>query len=310
MEEYYIYYLDKKIKLSKNKEYRIGRSSDSDIRLPDERVSRKHAILNWSKDAFILSDQGSTNGTFVNDSRIPDSIKLLNEDRIRIGPHDLQFIIKSEEEEIQNPDETLIFEKEIIELSQEIEDPKLRKKILSLKLHYNKKRDSLSGLAYKDELTRLFNRRYFNQKLQEEVERSRRYSRNLSLIMCDIDHFKKFNDTYGHQTGDKVLQKVAELIINNCRASDIPARYGGEEIAVILPETDINGAYRLAEKARIIIEEKAADAAGTVVTVSMGVASFTGNKKTPEDLISAADKCLYKAKESGRNRTTAENETE
>ncbi|RKX76423.1 MAG: hypothetical protein DRP60_07590, partial [Spirochaetes bacterium] len=146
-----------------------------------------------------------------------------------------------------------------------------------------------------------FNRRYFDQKLQEEVNRCGRYGRNLSLILGDIDHFKSYNDEFGHQKGDEVLQSVSEMIRSSCRNSDTAARYGGEELVVILPETDAEGAFLVAEKARKLIEARSGDVAGTAVTISMGIAAFGVENDGPAELVAAADKAMYKAKSSGRN---------
>jgi len=301
MEEHYIYYLDSSLKLSKGKEYIIGRSRDADIQLTDERVSRNHASLRWSGSGFALVDLQSTNGTFVNGGKA-GSIRLLDGDRIRIGPHDLQYIISSgEENTIPQPDDTLIFERKVHELAKEADNPEMAGKIRDLKRYYNQKRDALSDMAFRDELTGLFNRRYFDQKLQEEINRSGRYGRNLSLILGDIDHFKSYNDDFGHQKGDEVLQSVAEMIRRSCRSSDTAARYGGEELVIILPETDSAGALLVAEKARKLIEARAGDVAGRTVTISMGVSSFASGTDGPAELIAAADKALYKAKSNGRN---------
>ncbi|RKX88354.1 MAG: hypothetical protein DRP70_06720 [Spirochaetes bacterium] len=301
MEEHYIYYLDSSLKLSRGKEYIIGRAKEADIQLTDERVSRNHASLRWSGSGFALVDLQSTNGTFVNGGKA-GSIRLLDGDRIRIGPHDLQYIISSSEENsIPQPDDTLIFERKVHELAKEADSPEMAGRIRDLKRYYNQNRDALSDMAFRDELTGLFNRRYFDQKLQEEVNRCGRYGRNLSLILGDIDHFKSYNDEFGHQKGDEVLQSVSEMIRSSCRNSDTAARYGGEELVVILPETDAEGAFLVAEKARKLIEARSGDVAGTTVTISMGIAAFGVENDGPAELVAAADKAMYKAKSSGRN---------
>ncbi len=301
MEDHYIFYLDSSLKLSRGKEYIIGRTKEADIQLTDERVSRSHASLRWSGSGFALVDLQSTNGTFVNGGKA-GSIRLLDGDRIRIGPHDLQYIISSSDESsIPQPDDTLIFERKVHELAKEANSPEMAGKIRDLKRYYNQKRDALSDMAFRDELTGLFNRRYFDQKLQEEVNRCSRYGRSLSLILGDIDHFKHYNDEFGHQKGDEVLQSVSEMIRSSCRNSDTAARYGGEELVIILPETDARGAYLVAEKARKLIEARAGDVAGSTVTISMGIAEFGVENDGPAELIAAADKALYKAKSTGRN---------
>ncbi len=168
---------------------------------------------------------------------------------------------------------------------------------------------NLYHLAITDGLTQLFINRYFRQKLEDELRRSQRYNRSLSLIMMDIDHFKKFNDTYGHQQGDAVLATTARIMKNNVRETDIPCRYGGEEFAVILPETDAKEAIVLAERLREGIENY--DFPGPKdemlkVTTSLGIASFDKDIMNIADLIERADKAMYASKAAGRNRVTVD----
>jgi diguanylate cyclase (GGDEF)-like protein len=162
----------------------------------------------------------------------------------------------------------------------------------------------LYHLSITDGLTQLVIHRYFQQKLKEEIMRSEAFGKPVSLIMSDIDDFKEFNDTYGHQEGDTVLMETAKMFRLHTRAVDIVARYGGEEFAVILPETDIQEAYEIAENIRKKIEahEYPSKQGKLKVTVSLGVATFPrcGGKK--EVLIETADKALYVAKRAGKNR--------
>jgi diguanylate cyclase (GGDEF)-like protein len=303
MEDHYLYYLDQNSKLAKGQEYIIGRGAEADIRLPDERVSRKHASLRWSGTGFALVDLQSTNGTYVNGGKA-GSIRLLDGDRIRIGPHDLQYVVMTgDKPSMPKPDDTIVFERKVHELAEEAGNPEMAGKIRDLKRYYNQKRDALSDMAFRDELTGLFNRRYFDQKLQEEIDRSARYGRNLSLIIGDIDHFKSYNDEFGHQKGDEVLRTVSDLLRSSCRSSDTAARYGGEELAVILPETDGEGALLVAEKARKLIEARTEDAAGRTITISMGIASYGQGTDDPALLVAAADRALYRAKDAGRNQS-------
>lgn len=161
----------------------------------------------------------------------------------------------------------------------------------------------LTRLALHDALTGLYNRGSFDKKLEEELKRSQRYNRNISLMMIDIDFFKKVNDTYGHQTGDEVLKSIAGVILDSVRNSDYVARYGGEEFVVILPETMPEEAIELAERIRMIIEEKEFKVSenDTIhLTVSIGIGSGS-QEITPAHLIKAADTAVYDAKEHGRN---------
>lgn len=172
----------------------------------------------------------------------------------------------------------------------------------------------LEGLVYVDALTGLKNRRFYDEAVAEEVSRGNRREGNnaiydLSLVLADIDHFKLFNDTYGHKAGDRVLQEVAKVCMGGVkRPTDVVARYGGEEIAFILPETSYDGAMHVAEGVRESIERNVMEFAGEdgktyhkPVTVSMGVTSFIGGD-TPNSLFERADNGLYLAKDRGRNR--------
>jgi diguanylate cyclase (GGDEF)-like protein len=146
------------------------------------------------------------------------------------------------------------------------------------------------------------NRRFFEILLQKEVERSQRYTRPLATIMIDIDHFKPYNDSFGHPAGDEALRRVAEDIQNNARRGlDVVTRFGGEEFAVILPETDTNGAWVVAETIR---EHVSADARFLrKISVSLGIASLSGDQLNNAALVDRADRALYQAKNQGRNRT-------
>jgi diguanylate cyclase (GGDEF)-like protein len=163
----------------------------------------------------------------------------------------------------------------------------------------------LRYLAIKDGLTGLYNRGEFNRQLKAEIERSQRYNHDCSLLMMDIDYFKKLNDTYGHQGGDEALQTVAKLLQQEVRPVDRVARYGGEEFAVILPQTSGDGAAIVAERLRSAIATNLVPVSTTEsinITVSVGFATFPDHAKLDEALISCADKALYSAKGSGRNR--------
>lgn len=161
----------------------------------------------------------------------------------------------------------------------------------------------LSRKAVTDGLTGLFNHDFFQQQLAEQCHLARRYHRYPSLILLDVDHFKKFNDTWGHQAGDRVLRQVAETLRQCCRVSDVVARYGGEEMVVILPETAEDDALMLAERMRAAIEQLAIDHEGQLlrVTASLGVSTCSDKLTTPAELVKAADTALYACKAAGRN---------
>ncbi len=160
-------------------------------------------------------------------------------------------------------------------------------------------------LAIRDQLTALFNRRYFDEAIANEVARASRYGRNLSIIFLDVDHFKKYNDQFGHQHGDVVLRRIASIVKTSIREIDIPTRYGGEEFVIILPETAKNEAYGIADKIRRAVAEGTADMVrgnnGAPITVSAGVASLGEDGTNVQQLIAKADEAVYAAKREGRN---------
>lgn len=168
-------------------------------------------------------------------------------------------------------------------------------------------RARLQELADTDGLTGLYNHRYFQLSMDREIRRARRYKRPLSVMLFDIDHFKKFNDTYGHPIGDAVLKEISKIATGALRNTDILARYGGEEFVVIMPETDKSGALAVAERTRRAIADHVFNFNNLEplnVTVSVGVGEMPP-AKTKEDLIKQADDALYRAKETGRNRVAS-----
>jgi diguanylate cyclase (GGDEF)-like protein len=165
----------------------------------------------------------------------------------------------------------------------------------------------LERMANTDPLTGLANRRRFMERLAEEVERSDRYGRPLSLLCLDLDDFKKVNDTWGHPFGDEVLRRAGLILQDLGRDTDLPARVGGEEFAVLLPETEVRGAVSLAERIRRRVKEERLVADGGIafgVTVSVGVASLGARVRDGDDLLQAGDRALYRAKEGGRDRVS------
>ncbi|MGM8933320.1 sensor domain-containing diguanylate cyclase [Pseudomonas neustonica] len=164
----------------------------------------------------------------------------------------------------------------------------------------------LQELALRDGLTGLLNRRYWESCLEHEFARYQRYDNQVSLVMMDIDQFKKINDSFGHQAGDEVIRTAARLTEQLARETDFCGRYGGEEFAILLPDTSLEGAEQFAERLRESIERQQIEHQGTPLTftVSVGVAGITPDIEKYQDLIERADKALYRSKAEGRNRTT------
>ena len=165
------------------------------------------------------------------------------------------------------------------------------------------KEEEIIYLNYHDSLTDLYNRRYFMQAGKKEIERSKRYNEQLSLMMIDIDHFKNVNDTYGHIIGDKVLKSLASLLKESIRNVDTVGRLGGEEFGIILPKSSLDKAKRVAERLRKNIEENIFkfDEAKISITISIGITSYHQKTKNMDNLIHKADLALYEAKKRGRN---------
>ncbi len=242
----------------------IGRSSKADVHIDQESVSRNHAkIINTGK-SMILRDLGSTNGTYVNDQLI-DEYVLRDGDFVKIGRTIFKFLSGGNIE--------------------------------------NAYHEEIYRLTTIDGLTQIHNRRYFMEQLEREVSRSRRYRRDLSLLLFDIDRFKSINDSYGHLAGDYVLTQLATVVRGKIRREDIFARYGGEEFAIVLPESDGPNAVALAEKLRKLIEKAPFKFEDTKiqVTVSIGIASLAQEEGDASELVKRTDDKLYEAKEAGRN---------
>lgn len=243
----------------------IGRTATSDIQLDMDNVSRNHALVTRTALGWVLRDLGSTNGTFVNEARV-DERALKDGDQIRIGRAMLKF---------------------------------LRGGNVEAQYH-----EEIYRLMTIDGLTQVHNKRHFQESLEREFARSKRYGNPFSLVLFDIDHFKKINDTYGHLAGDEVLRKLGPLLKKRVRTNDIVARVGGEEFAVILPEAGQAGGLALAEKLRSLVESEEFIYNGILVpvTVSLGVASYEAHTENAEAVVSLADEKLYEAKRGGRNR--------
>jgi two-component system cell cycle response regulator len=250
----------------------LGRSPDAGLQVEDDGVSRRHCKLVMSPNglAFQLVDLGSTNGTYLNGLKV-DVATLQDGDKIQVGSNTvLKFSIQDQLEEA--------YQKNIYES------------------------------ATRDGLTRVFNKKYFLDTLRKEFAYCLRHRVALSVLMMDIDHFKKINDTYGHPAGDAVLQRVAQRVAETVRTEDLFARYGGEEFALMLRESASDAAIRCAERCRRAVDTTEVVFSGTPihVTVSLGVATlYDSDFAQPEDLIAEADKYLYRAKRGGRNRVDA-----
>ncbi len=164
----------------------------------------------------------------------------------------------------------------------------------------------LSELVHTDTLTGIANFRFFIQALGQEMERTRRNGQPMGLVMVDIDFFKRINDSWGHEVGNRALVHIAQLMRQSVRKFDIPCRYGGEEFGIILPGTDLAGSMELAERMRKIIEASPLTVGDKdlFMTASLGIqVYYAGQADTPEDLVKKADEYLYQAKNEGRNRT-------
>jgi len=248
---------------------RIGRGGENHIVLEGDSVSRRHAHFEQRADKWFCVDDGSTNGTYVNDDQISREVQCQNGDRIKVGPTIFKYLA-GQDVEAQYHEE--IYRMTII-----------------------------------DGLTQAHVKRYLLESLEKEIIRARRHARALSFLMFDIDHFKKINDVHGHLAGDFVLKEVAKIVQGRIRRDEVFARYGGEEFAIVLPETSLDGAKALAEGLREKIESSRFVFQNELirVTISIGVSELADQDKTSLDLIKAADEKLYAAKRGGRNRVVA-----
>jgi two-component system, cell cycle response regulator len=246
----------------------VGRSVEAHIQVEDDGISRKHAkIVMGPTGHYQLVDLGSTNGTFLNGTRVHIA-EMMDGDKIQVGSNTvLKFSLQDQLEE-----------------------------------QYQR---SIYESATRDGLTRIFNKKYFLDTLRKEFAYCLRHRVPLSLVMFDVDHFKKINDTYGHQAGDYVLTRIAQRVADTVRVEDLFARYGGEEFALMLRESAEDQALICAERCRRAVDHTEFMFGGTPikVTISLGIATLLDSGfGQPEDLIAAADKYLYRAKKGGRNR--------
>lgn len=252
-------------------EYVIGRDSNCDICVPEETVSREHARIQTTysgKKGYYecrLIDAGSTNKTFVNNKQANDVV-LRNGDKIRVGNTILRFELH------------------------DVEDIKYHRTIQK-KIKY----DALTGLLTKESL-------YL--ALEHELQRCQQFNIPLSVLMMDLDRFKKVNDTYGHQAGSHTLEEIGSIIMKTLRKTDVSARYGGEEFVSYFSEQSKDKAFIAANKLRKAIENTPIVFRGATIhiTISIGVAQFPDDGTTIDELVAKADEALYEAKHTGRNR--------
>src|SRR5262245_58740363 len=248
----------------------IGRAQNAEIRLIDDGVSRQHASIRYEGKAMWLSDLDSRNGTFVNGTRLTEAVQLKDGDKIQVG----------------------------------------RTTVLRFAYHDaldDSFHESLLSSALRDGLTKLFNKRYLMDRLDSELKFAHRHQTSVSLLMIDIDHFKEVNDKHGHLAGDAVLVAVANVLVRASRNEDVVARFGGEEMVIILRAIEVVAATAVAERLRKLIDAERIPFAGRELhaTISIGVAGYPSTPaKTPEALVEAADQALYRAKHEGRNRVS------
>lgn len=302
----------KKFLLGREK-YIIGRADDADLVLSSRDVSRHHAGVHYAQRHYIIDDLNSTNGTIINGIVVSTHV-LQAGDEITIGDTRIIFDDGSvtpeyfdETQVARRGGETAIIRNKFMSLQQKIKDKRLKTEFKNIEQVVRKSRKRLSSLVHEDKLTGLYNRHYFDKKAQEEFARAHHAQTLLSVLFIDIDHFKTINDTYGHKTGDKTLKIIAKLVRSSCRKSDIVARYGGEEIVVILPNTVSHDAVNVASDIRKIIAQQTKNVMGFRVTVSVGIATYPAHGNTLKKLLDNADKALYSAKREGRNRVCTYN---
>ena len=245
---------------------RIGRGPENHIVLEGDSVSRRHVHFEQRSSTWYAVDDGSTNGTYVNDDQIARECALANGDRVKIGPTIFKYLSGTDVE--------------------------------------SQYHEEIYRMTIIDGLTQAHVKRYLLESLEKEIIRARRHQRDMCLVMFDIDHFKRINDTQGHLAGDHVLKELARLVQARIRRDEVFARYGGEEFALLLPETTLEGASQLAhdlrqrvEEAKFVFQNERIN-----VTVSIGVAKLLESHRSGLDLIRDSDERLYEAKRSGRNR--------
>ncbi len=244
----------------------VGRNPDCSIPLDFHGISRRHFTISVDDAEVTLTDLASANGTYLNNNKVIEPLILKRGDMIKIGSVALKFLPKGDPE----------------------------------RLTY----DKLLEEAHTDGLTKCYNKTYFNNALELEVKKSKVTGKPLTLIIFDLDHFKKLNDGYGHDAGDYVLKEKSHIIRDHgIRQGDIFARYGGEEFCILLPNTNLKQGFEIAERLRSLIQkhEFMYDGKRLPVTASVGIADYRQGVNTGTDLFKRADKAVYMSKEGGRN---------
>lgn len=247
----------------------IGRDPECEIAFPEVlSLSRLHSRVQFSQDGVVVEDLESTNGTFVNDRRVTAPVDLSSGDRIQFGALHFKFYREEDVEAVYH--------------------------------------EAIHQLVMQDGLTEIANRRKFNEELSREFARAERHERPLSVVIFDIDFFKQINDSLGHLCGDFVLKRLTQICRKRLRPEQVFARIGGDEFAILSPETRLEGVEILAERLRASVSDYCFETDmvddSFQITCSFGCAAMTKSMKTDSQLIDAADKALYAAKNAGRNR--------
>jgi len=244
----------------------IGRDPESTVVLKSDSVSRCHARIEPFEGGHRVVDNMSTNGTYRNQVQVSGGQPLVSGDYVQVGDAIFKYLSGD-----------------------------------NIEMAYH---EEIYRLTIEDSLTQIANKRALTDFLDKEFARARRYQRDVAVVMIDLDHFKRVNDTYGHLMGDFVLRDMAKLIGSRIRREELFARYGGEEFCVVLPEMEAPAGVKFAEAIRVLVEEHVFSFEGNIVrmTASFGVAGMTVAMTRPEDLLLAADENLYRAKNEGRNR--------
>ena len=247
----------------------LGRAESADVRLTgSSSVSRLHARFRFASGRVTIEDAGSRNGTFINGRRIAGAVELHSGARLQLGGVHCKFLRE-----------------------------------LDVEAAYH---DALLELAVRDGLTGLYNRRFFEEEIEREVARARRHDHPLALILVDVDEFKSVNDSYGHVAGDQVLRELSAAAGEVLRAEQVLARVGGDEFAVVCPDTRAEQAAVLAERLRAALAGHAMRCleGAQTVTCSFGVARLVSDDEGWRELFERADRALYRSKGGGRNRVT------